>query len=493
MHLVAHFRRSAALFKCFLDITGDDPKARDDHGKTVAQLLTFHEDDRLVTAVHEVDEVGVENSRTAANEARDKLWIALEASAVDTQDGAKARATAASLVQRFPGTATAARTRNVLMQDAATIPLGDDFDDDGGAEEAVEGNAVNATKGTLVRLMTRLHFGPPIGGRGIKTGTDVYSGLEFGEYRLDYDTGAVVRNDVPRGIINGCWTWTMSRQKAVRMEESHHAGTIGKSAMGFLVTDSDYSRDSIRPLHNGMIHTTLFRTQSKEWCVAEAESVSISSKSDLMLQNQPQQGKKFLGEYPVGEVEVLPLNARWQYFNTLLDKSGRSAAGNELTLPAGWLHDDAIKLRLDGYANSDGPIAVVLGDADSDGCVDIRLYRTNRVLPKIPIALLQHASKGCYPLQLAVELAHADDTAFSMLQRMLSVVPAAAPAALAAACRHVHWTNTPGVIALLAEAAFPSKGEIHNSINIKNYSDLSFNTPRTDALPHMIMLIILTI
>ena len=45
-----------------------------------------------------------------------------------------------------------------------------------------------------------------------------------------------------------------------------------------------------------------------------------------------------------------------------------------------------------------------------------------------------------------------------MLKRMLSVAPAAAPDALAAACRNDAWSNTPDVIAMLAESAHPRKG-----------------------------------
>jgi hypothetical protein len=127
--------------------------------------------------------------------------------------------------------------------------------------------------------------------------------------------------------------------------------------------------------------------------------------SDEKVLAQSQDGIYFVGGAP--DPAPLPISTKWLYWNTVLDSSNVEGTSNP---PAGWTEDGAIGLRFDPYANAAaGPIAVVLGDADGDGCVDIRVCGTDRVLPKIPIVLLQHPSKGCYPLQIAVELAHADD------------------------------------------------------------------------------------
>ena len=106
------------------------------------------------------------------------------------------------------------------------------------------------------------------------------------------------------------------------------------------------------------------------------------------------------------------------------------------------------------------PVAARCGGAPCLVCLLPRVQTVPLDVPMVTRGLSAHADPACrtrHP-DLSAQLAHADDRAFAMLKRMLSVAPAAAPDALAAACRNDVWSNTPDVIAMLAESAHPGKG-----------------------------------
>ena len=159
------------------------------------------------------------------------------------------------------------------LRESGEVACGGGARSDGDAAAHDESTRLLISKGKLVRLMTRMHFGPRPGERGLKVKCDVFSGQEFGEYVLDYRSAAgrpqagAPAASTARGVLNGCWTWTRRRAPALGGSDS-------------AIDPSDVARDKTRPLERGKIETVLFRAQSKEWVVAKAEYVRAVSYSD---------------------------------------------------------------------------------------------------------------------------------------------------------------------------------------------------------------------